>query len=104
MDHYFSSKLTGFFRYSHREFNQTDKPLIPLPLGNDCSNGYVNIINKQVAGGVTYTLSPTSILEFRLGITHEIDGKWPIQFGLPNMLDAYGIPGLADRSVVWPAD
>ncbi len=93
-DHYFNSRLVGFFRYSHREYNQVDNPTIPLPLGNDASNGNVNIINKQGAGGVTYTLSPTSIIEGRLGITKSIGGKFPIQIGLPNMLDAYGIPGL----------
>jgi len=94
VDHYFSSRLTGFFRYSHREYNQVDNPTIPLPLGNDASNGNVNIINKQGAGGVTYTLSPTSIIEARMGVTRSIGGKFPIQIGMPNMLDAYGIPGL----------
>ena len=100
VDHYFSSKATAYFRYSHREFNQTDNPQIPLPLGSDSSNGFVNIINKQIAGGVTYTLSPTSLVEFRMGYTKSTGGKWPIQLGMPNMLDAYGIPGLpTDASV-----
>jgi hypothetical protein len=94
VDHYFSSKLTGFVRYSHRNYKQTDTPVLPLPIGNDQSNGNVTVINKQGAGGVTYTVSPTSIVEFRLGITHDINGKWPIQIGLPNMQDGYGIPGL----------
>ena len=36
VDHYFSSKATAYFRYSHREFNQTDNPQIrfrwaPIP-------------------------------------------------------------------------
>ena len=96
VDQYFGSKLTGFFRYSHREFNQTDSPLIPLPLGETNSNGFVNIINKQSAGGLTYTLSPTSLVEFRMGVTRSIGGKFPIQIGLPSMLEAYGIPGLPD--------
>ncbi len=100
VDHYFNSKATAYFRYSHREFNQTDNPQIPLPLGSDSSNGFVNIINKQIAGGVTYTLSPTSLVEFRMGYTKSTGGKWPIQLGMPNMLDAYGIPGLpTDASV-----
>jgi hypothetical protein len=100
VDHYFSSKATAYFRYSHREFNQTDNPQIPLPLGSDSSNGFVNIINKQIAGGVTYTLSPASLVEFRMGYTQSTGGKWPIQLGMPNMLDAYGIPGLpSDPSV-----
>ncbi|MCU1233386.1 MAG: TonB-dependent receptor, plug [Candidatus Solibacter sp.] len=94
VDHYFNSKATAYFRYSHREFNQTDNPQIPLPLGSDSSNGFVNIINKQIAGGVTYTVSPTSLLEFRMGYTKSLGGKWPIQLGMPGMLEAYGIPGL----------
>jgi len=49
---------------------------------------------------VTYTLSPTSLVEFRMGYTKSTGGKWPIQLGMPNMLDAYGIPGLpTDASV-----
>jgi len=47
VDHYFNSKATAYFRYSHREFNQTDNPQIPLPLGSDSSNGFVNIINNR---------------------------------------------------------
>jgi len=94
IDHYFSSKLTGFFRYSHREDNQIDNPVIPLPLGADNSQGNVHIVNKQGAGGFTYTLGPTSLLEFRLGITRTIAGKWPLQAGLPNMEQEYGIKGL----------
>ncbi len=94
VDQYFRTKLTGFVRYSHRKYTQTDTPVLPLPIGNSDSNGNVTIINKQGAGGLTYTLSPTSIVEFRLGITHDINGKFPIQIGLPNMQEAYGIPGL----------
>ena len=93
-DEYFSDKLMGFFRYSRREFNQTDTPVIPLPVGADTSNGNVNIVNKQVAGGLTYNMNPTSLVEFRLGVTQSIGGKWPVQIGLPNMQDGYGIPGL----------
>jgi hypothetical protein len=94
IDHYFNSKVTSFFRYSQREFNQTDTPVLPLPLGNDSSNGNVNIANKQFAGAVTYTISPSSLIEVRMGITKSIGGKWPIQIGLPNMEQEYGIKGL----------
>jgi len=94
LDYYFSSRMTGFFRYSHREYNQTDNPVIPLPLGADNSQGNVHIVNKQGAGGLTYTLSPSALLEFRLGITKTIGGKWPLQLGMPDMQKEYGIPGL----------
>jgi hypothetical protein len=94
IDHYFSSKVTAFGRYSHRSFVQTDTPTIPLPIGADSSNGNVDISSKQAAGGITYTISPASLVEFRLGITRSVGGKWPVQLGLPNMQDGYGIPGL----------
>jgi hypothetical protein len=94
LDHYFNSKISAFLRYSHREFNQIDNPVIPLPLGADNSQGNVHIVNKQWAGGLTYTISPTSLLEFRLGITRSIAGKWPLQLGMPNMEQDYGIKGL----------
>ena len=74
VDHYFSSKATAYFRYSHREFNQTDNPQIPLPLGSDSSNGFVNIINKQIAGGVTYTLEPHLAGRIPHGI-HQVHGR-----------------------------
>jgi hypothetical protein len=45
----------------------------------------VHTVNKQGAGGLTYTLGPTSLLEFRMGITNTIGGKWPLQLGLPDM-------------------
>jgi len=94
LDNYFSSRVTAFFRYSHREYNQIDNPVIPLPLGANNSQGNVHIVNKQGAGGVTYTLGPTSLLEFRLGITKTIGGKWPLQLSLPDMQKEYGITGL----------
>jgi hypothetical protein len=94
MDEYFGGKVTAFFRYSHREYNQSDNPPIPLPLGSSGSNGNVNIVNKQAAGGFTYTLSPTALAEFRMGITRTIGGKWPLQAGLPGMEQEYGIKGL----------
>ncbi len=96
VDQYFSSRLVGFFRYSHRNFVQTDNPVLPLPVGADSSNGNVTITNKQAAGGVTYTIGPTSLIEFRLGVTRSIGGKYPLQLGTPGMLEAYGIPGLPE--------
>jgi len=100
LDYYFSSRMTGFFRYSHREYNQTDNPLIPLPLGISTSQGNVHIVNKQGAGGLTYTLSPTALAEFRLGVTKTIGGKWPLQLGMPSAQELYGIPGLpTDKSI-----
>jgi hypothetical protein len=94
LDQYFSSRVTAFFRYSHREYNQIDTPVIPLPIGANNSQGNVHIVNKQGTGGVTYTVTPTSILEFRMAVGRSIGAKYPLQTGLPNMQDAYGVTGL----------
>ena len=94
VDQFFGSRLTGFVRYSHREYNQIDNPVIPLPIGADNSQGNVHIVNKQGAGGFTYTVTPTMLAEFRLGVTRSVGGKWPLQIGMPNMEQEYGITGL----------
>ncbi len=94
VDQYFSSKTTAFFRYSHREYNQIDSPVIPLPIGANNSQGNVHIVNKQVLGSVTYTISQASLVEFRMAVGKSIGAKYPLQIGLPNMLEAFGIPGL----------
>ena len=54
-------------RYSHRELNQFIPPNIPGPSGGD-ANGNVRVNNKQIAIGSNFTVSPTSMLEFRVGI------------------------------------
>jgi hypothetical protein len=94
VDQYFSSKITAFARYSHREFNQIDTPVIPLPIGANNSQGNVHIVNRQIAGGVTYTLSPSSLLEFRMAVGKAIGAKYPLQAGMSNMMETYGITGL----------
>lgn len=35
----------------------------------------MHTVSKQGAGGLTYTLGPTSLLEFRMGITNTSGGK-----------------------------
>src|SRR5262249_13023308 len=55
---------------------------------------FIRVLNQQLAGGVTHTLSSNSLLEFRLGISRTKAGKTPTGVGGPNMLDLYGITGL----------
>ena len=93
IDQYFNEKVTGFFRYSHRKFNEFNPDEIPLPSGGN-SNGDVHVLNKSMAGAVTYTVSPTSLLEFRMAFTRTEAGKTPVGFDLPHMEDTFGIQGL----------
>jgi hypothetical protein len=91
-DHYFGSKLVAFLRYSHSLANLVDPGTLP---GN--SGGYgitTRIYYSGIAGGATWTLSPQSLLEFRLGVTKTEGGKVPLGVGLPNVTTLYGITGL----------
>jgi hypothetical protein len=92
-DHYFNSKVTLFGRYSHRLMQNLEPPAIPGPSGGD-SNGDVRVKNWQVATGTTWTVSPTSLLEFRLGISLTEGGKAPLFRGTPTIGQRFGIPNI----------
>ena len=52
-------------------------------------------MNWQTASGVTWTISPTSLAEFRFGASKTEGMKTPATLdGGPSMLALYGIPGL----------
>src|SRR5688500_12909667 len=93
IDHTFSAKMTAFGRVSHRDLENFEPSPIPGETGSP-SNAFVHVKNTQVAGGLTYMPSGTSLFEFRLGWSATKAGKEPPGVGAPNMLEAYGIPGL----------
>lgn len=98
-DHYLSSKLNFFARYSHRLQNRIESHVIPGPSGGD-ANGNVRMFNRQVAGGFNYNLSPTSLIDVRLAVTQFEGGKTALGSELPYMSQAYGISGLPESPVI----
>jgi len=97
VDYYASQKLTAFTRYSHRVDNIFSPPNIPGPAGGN-ANGNVHIFNQQIDPGVTYSFSPSSVIDARLGFTWTEGGKTPIGLGLPNLLT--GVPNLPTNALV----
>ncbi len=93
LDHQFSSRMNAFGRFSHRKVNNFEPPPIPGETGSP-SNAFVHVLNQQFAGGFTFTLTPTSLLEVRLGVSRTDAGKEPPGVGGPTMLDMFGITGL----------
>jgi hypothetical protein len=93
VDHQFSTRMTAFGRFSHRKLNNFEPPPIPGETGSP-SNAFVHVLNQQFAGGFTFTVTPTSLLEVRLGVSRTEAGKEPPGVGGPAMLELYGIPGL----------
>ncbi len=95
-DHYISSKLNAFARYSHRLLNRVENHVIPGPSGGD-SNGFVRVLNQQMATGFNYNVSPTALIDFRIAFSNFEGGKSALGGDRPNMLAEYGIPGLPDK-------
>jgi outer membrane receptor protein involved in Fe transport len=97
IDYYASQKLTAFTRYSHRVSDIYLPGNIPGPAGGN-NNGNVHIFNQQVDPGLTYSLSPTSALEARLGIGWTEGGKTPLGLGLPSLMT--GVPNMPTDKLV----
>src|SRR6188768_1167677 len=90
VDHQFSSRLTMFGRYSFRNLDNFEPPPIPGETGSP-SNAFVHVKNRQGVAGFTFTVTSTSLLDVRLGISSTKAGKEPPGVGGPTMLDLYGI-------------
>jgi hypothetical protein len=90
-DHYLHSKLNAFFRYSHRLMRNFEPPPFPGPSGGD-ANGNVRVYNRQWATGWTYTVDPTSLLEFRMGVSITEGGKTPLYVGGQTINERLRIP------------
>ncbi len=93
VDHQFNTRMSAFGRWSYRKVDNFEPPPIPGDTGSP-SNAFVHVLNEQFAGGFTYTMSASSLLEVRLGVSRTKAGKEPPGVGGPTMLELYGITGL----------
>jgi hypothetical protein len=93
IDGQINEKMTAFLRFSQRKDNQFYSPYVEGPSGGS-GNGYVRSLSQAAALGYTWTVTPTSLLEFRMSFTHMLAGKQPPFLGGASMQDLYGIPGL----------
>ncbi len=103
IDYTLNPKLVLFARYSQHQANLFVPGNIPGDAGGN-NNGNVLISNKNIAMGLTYTISNTSILDARFGIGYNKGGKSPIGAGQASLLTQAGITnGLpTDPSIVRP--
>ena len=86
-------QLTAFGRFGYRDADIFDQPPIPLPSGG-AGNAETYVTNKQLAAGMTYVPTSTSLFEARFGWSRTTAGKNPAALGSTPALDAYGITGL----------
>lgn len=100
VDQTFNEKLTVFGRYSEHRLNLFDPPAILGPAGGN-SNGNVAVLNRQIVGGVTRVLTPTSLLDVRFEYSHNLGGKTPYNVGQTSLLVQNGITdGLPTDSTI----
>ncbi len=92
IDGQINERMTGSLRFSQRKDNQFYQPDIPGPSGGN-GNGYVRTLDQAAAAGYTWTITPTALLEARLGFTHILGGKFPVYLGGQSMEELFGIPG-----------
>ena len=97
-DQQFNTATSAFVRFSHRKANNFEPPPIPGETSSP-SNAFVDILNQQLATGVTRTLGLTSVLEVRVGLSRTKAGKSALGTGTANMLDRFGITGLPTDTV-----
>jgi hypothetical protein len=90
-DHYLGQKLATFVRFSDRSSEIFSPASIPGAVGGN-GNGNVYIRNWQIAPGATWTISPASVLELRVGIDYTEAGKLPIGLGVAP--DQFSVPNL----------
>ncbi|MEQ1764921.1 MAG: TonB-dependent receptor, partial [Pyrinomonadaceae bacterium] len=93
VDHKFSDVFSLFGRWSWRKSEGFEGPNIPGPSGSN-QNGFVDILNKQLTLGGTYSFGNASVLDLRFGWSKIDAGKRPPLTGGPSMFDLYGITGL----------
>ena len=97
IDGQINNRMTAFLRFSQRKDLQYYQPSFPGPSGGD-GNGYIHSIDQNASAGYTWTVTPNSILEARLGWTHIVAGKQPALLGGPSLQSLFGIQGLPTTS------
>ncbi len=93
VDHKLNDATNIFGRWSYRRSEGFEGPNIPGPSGSN-QNGLVDILNKQLATGVSYAFANASVLDVRYSFSQIDAGKRPPLTGGPSMLELYGITGL----------
>ena len=88
-----NQSLRYFARFSKSRADVFDPGTISGTAGGD-GDGHVEVPIIDVAGGATWTISPVSVLDVRLGFSQTNSGKTPVLSGGQSMYDMFGLTGL----------
>ena len=84
IDGQINDRMSAFLRFSQRKDLQYYAPDLTGPSGGD-GNGYIHVVDQNASAGYTWTVTPTSVFEARLGFSHMLGGKEPPYVGGPSM-------------------
>lgn len=95
IDHQLLNNLNSFFRFAQRRQNIIAPGLITgFAGGNNLGN--LDTFNQQGIAGLTWTKSPTEVLEYRFAVTRLGFDRLPAAVGGPSMRELFGITGLPE--------
>jgi hypothetical protein len=94
-----SDRFKAFSRFSKQRFNILSGAAIRGPAGGSYQYGY----NTQIVSGLTYILSPKSLIEGRVAFTWTQSGMNPATMGLPSLLQQFNIGGLPPQTSNTPS-
>jgi hypothetical protein len=89
LDGQINDRMTAFLRFSQRKDLQYYAPDLTGPSGGD-GNGHIHAIDQNASLGYTWTVTPTSLFQARLGFSHIVAGKTPPYLGGPSMATMFG--------------
>jgi hypothetical protein len=89
VDGQINDHMTAFLRFSQRKDLQYYAPDLTGPSGGD-GNGYIHVVDQNASLGYTWTVTPTSLFEARLGFSHILAGKNPPYIGGASMSSMFG--------------
>src|ERR1039457_3075428 len=89
LDGQINDRMTAFLRFSQRKDLQYYAPDLTGPSGGD-GNGYIHVVDQNASFGYTWTITPTSLFQARLGFSHILAGKVPPYLGGPSMSSMFG--------------
>ena len=89
VDGQINDHMTAFLRFSQRKDLQYYAPDLTGPSGGD-GNGYIHVVDQNASLGYTWTMTPSSLFEARLGFSHILAGKNPPYIGGASMSSMFG--------------
>lgn len=95
IDHRVSERLSAFARYSHRNQN-IEQPGLVTGFSGGNATGLLDTYNQQGIGGLTFAVTPASVIEYRFAVTRLGMDRLPASIGGPGMRELFGITGLPE--------